>query len=683
MPNRLAKEISPYLLQHARNPVDWYPWTQEALDQAKLQDKPIFLSIGYAACHWCHVMAHESFEDPDTAEIMNSHFINIKVDREERPDLDAIYMDAVVAITGQGGWPMSVFLTPEGQPFYGGTYFPPVARYNMPSFKDVLLQIASLWKEDRDRLLETALHLSDQLSQVPSLLPSTERIEPEVLNQATETLFRQYDWKDGGWGTAPKFPQSMVIEFLFRRYHRNGDKLALDMAKHALRHMARGGMYDLIGGGFHRYSVDSQWLVPHFEKMLYDNALLIRSYLTAWQLTREPFFRRIATDSIAFLEREMRHPSGGFYSSLDADTEGEEGLYYLWSLKDIDQALADPELSKIVIQAYGLTEGGNFEGRNIPYGAQNLESLSETFEISIQEIAPRLKEANARLLEFREKRVRPGLDDKILTSWNGMLLSTLSMASRILESEAVRKMAQHLADFLLNESLSEEGLLRSWRQGIARHSAYLEDHAALGLGLLDLYQADFNPRWYQAAVVQAEEILTHFIDPNGGFFDTRDDQESPLTRPKNLQDNPTPSGNTLAVSLFNRLALFIDDTRYFDQAESAVRAMQENAGRHPISFAGWLCETDFSLGPKVQVAIMGSMENAHFQELKNVIDRRYLPRTIIAGGLPEKFPRPKLLEARDLIDGKPTAYLCEGFKCKLPTTSPQFLENQLEDFSML
>jgi uncharacterized protein YyaL (SSP411 family) len=679
MKNRLANEISPYLLQHAQNPVEWYPWTQEALQEAKRLHKPIFLSIGYAACHWCHVMAHESFEDPETAALMNKHFINVKVDREERPDLDALYMDAVVAITGQGGWPMSVFLTPEGKPFHGGTYFPPVPRFNMPSFKDVLQQIAKLWLEDREHLEEISNRLSDHISNVPILSLKNGPLDPTTLDRAAEGLLRQYDWKDGGWGTAPKFPQPMAIEFLFRRHHRNGDKLALDMATHALRQMARGGMYDLIGGGFHRYSVDNQWLVPHFEKMLYDNALLIRSYLYAWQITKDSFFRNIATDTIAFLKREMLDPSGGFYSSLDADSEGEEGLYYVWSLDEIHKVLDEAQLSDIVTQAYGITEEGNFEGRNIPYQAQERKSLSESFGSSVDDINQRLTEGKTKLLAYRNKRIRPGLDDKILTSWNGLLLSTLSIASRILGSKEEIKNAQQLADFLLKELHSEAGLLRSWRNGIARYPAYLEDHAALGLGLVDLYQADFNPRWYQAAVTQAEEILTHFIDPNGGFFDTRDDHEALIARPKSLQDSPIPSGNTLAISLLNRLASLTGDARYSEHVESTIRAMQENAVRYPTMFAGWLCETDFLLGPQLQVAIMGSIEDVEFQELKNIIDQRFLPRAVVAGGVLDVSTGPSLLEGKGLMDGKPTAYLCEGFTCKLPTKSSKILGQQLED----
>jgi uncharacterized protein YyaL (SSP411 family) len=549
----------------------------------------------------------------------------------------------------------------------------------MLSFKDLLQQIAKLWLEERERLIEVSSRLSDHIANVPSLIPENGQIDSSVFDHAAEALLRQYDWKEGGWGSAPKFPQSMVIEFLFRRFVRSGDKLALDMATHALRSMARGGMYDLIGGGFHRYSVDDHWLVPHFEKMLYDNALLIRSYLHAWQITREPFFRKIGEESLSFLKRDMHDPSGGFYSSLDADSEGEEGLYYIWTLDEIKEVIGDEALSELVIQACGIKQSGNFEGRNIPFRAKNLSTLSEQYGQSQDEIEKQLSTARSKLLTYREKRIPPGLDDKILTSWNGLLLSTLSIASRILDSEGEKKLAQKLGEFLLREMITKDGLRRSWRQGSARYTAYLEDHAALGLGLLDIYQLDFNSDWYQAAVDQGEEIMAHFVDSKGGFFDTRDDHEELIARPKSLQDSPTPSGNTLAITLLLRLAALTGDSRYLDPAESAIRAMQENAARHPTAFAGWLGEMDFLLGPQLQLAIMGSWESLEFQALKEVIDRRYLPRMVVAGGLPDVTPRPTLLEGRQLIDGKPTAYLCQGFTCKLPTTSPEILEKQVED----
>ena len=391
MANRLKNSTSPYLLQHADNPVDWYPWSEEALERAKAEDKPIFLSVGYAACHWCHVMAHESFEDPDTAVIMNQHFINIKVDREERPDIDALYMEAVVALTGQGGWPMSVFLSPDGKPFYGGTYFPPVPRFNMPSFSDLLAEIARLWREDRGDLLSRADQLTDQIGKTPALRPSTEGIRDQTLTSAAEALFNRFDWTHSGWGNAPKFPQSPVIDFLFRLHDRNQDKLALDMAVKTLHSMAKGGMYDLIGGGFHRYSVDDQWLVPHFEKMLYDNALLIQTYLHGWQITGDSRFREVAEESLSFIKRELRDVQGGYFSSLDADSEGEEGTYYLWSLDEIGEILNDAELTQLVTDAFGLTPDGNFEGKNIPTWTLGIESLSEKRDTSSEAIAEEIE----------------------------------------------------------------------------------------------------------------------------------------------------------------------------------------------------------------------------------------------------------------------------------------------------
>jgi uncharacterized protein YyaL (SSP411 family) len=679
MPNRLQNETSPYLLQHVDNPVDWYPWCEEALQRAKDEDKPIFLSIGYAACHWCHVMAHESFEDPETAQIMNDLFINIKVDREERPDLDSLYMDAVVAITGQGGWPMSVFLTPEGKPFHGGTYFPPAPRFNMPSFKDVLRQIAKLWDEEPERLIEISNQLGDRIQTVPSLIPTDEDLDPKTLDRAMESLFRLYDWKNGGWGRAPKFPQSMVIEFLFRRYHRNKDKLSLEMATHTLKRMAKGGMYDLIGGGFHRYAVDDQWLVPHFEKMLYDNALLIQSYLQAWQITEDPEFRQVAFDSLSFLKSEMLDESGGFYSSLDADSEGEEGKFYVWSLEEIQEVLKDPEVIEIVTAAYGLSEKGNFEGKNIPTTGDGSVDLSQKFNQTTDEIYALLRHAKSNLLKYRQQRVRPGLDDKILTAWNGLLLSTFSSAARIFHSEEDEEVALRLGEFLLTKLNTDEGLMRSWRQGKARFTAYLEDHAAMGLGLLNLYQLSFEMRWFNAAVDQAEEILTHFVDPNGGFFDTRDDHETLIARPKSIHDSPTPSGNTLAITLLQRLGALTGDPRYREPAESALQAIQEDAGEHPTAFAGWLCELDFALGPQLQLAIAGEKGSNAFEEFTKVANDQYLPNLVMAGGDPKESPQPALMVERQMVDGKSTAYLCQGFTCKLPTSSPTTLKKLIQD----
>lgn len=624
-------------------------------------------------------MAHESFEDPDTAAIMNEHFINIKVDREERPDIDALYMDAVVTLTGQGGWPMSVFMSPDGKPFYGGTYFPPSQRFNMPSFSDLLTEIARLWREDRDGLLARANQLTNHIRNSPVLSPTSEAIHDSQFTSAAEVLFKRFDWTHAGWGSAPKFPQSPVIEFLLRLHDRNQDKLALDMAEKTLHAMAKGGMYDLIGGGFHRYSVDDQWLVPHFEKMLYDNALLIQTYLHGWQIIGEPKFREVAEESLRFLNRELRDPGGGYYSSLDADSEGEEGTYYLWLLDELQNALGDPDLVALVTEAFGITADGNFEGKNIPTGTSEIEALAEKFNKSETVISRAIEKAKEQLLTFRGKRIRPGLDDKILTAWNGLILTSLCTAARVLDDKEHLTDAQALANFLLDEMVVDGKLHRSWRKGIANFVAYLEDHAALGLGLLDLYQVDFNPRWFQGALNQAMEILENFQDPDGGFFDTRHDHEQLIARPKSLQDSPIPSGNSMTVMLLLKLGALTGETGFIGPAEGAIRAMQVSAAKYPTAFGNWLCAADFALGPQLQLAIMGDPQETDFAEMVQVVNEIYLPRVVIAGGVPGTEDAPDLLENRDQIKGMATAYLCQAFTCKLPTTSPDDLARQIEE----
>ena len=679
MSNRLSESTSPYLLQHSENPVDWYPWSEEALDLAKSEDKPIFLSVGYAACHWCHVMAHESFEDPETASVMNENFINIKVDREERPDIDALYMNAVVAMTGQGGWPMSVFLTPDGKPFYGGTYFPPVPRFNMPSFKDLLQQIAELWQEDRTDLLTKSDQLTDQINNTPGLTPAVEGIDKDIFPDAAQVIFRRFDWTNGGWGAAPKFPQASVIEFLFRQSDRNDDKLAMDMATKTLDAMAMGGMYDIIGGGFHRYSVDEFWLVPHFEKMLYDNAQLLETYLHAWLITGNETYRNTALETLEFMNRELRDLGGGYYSSLDADSEGEEGTYYIWSQDEISEALQDDALVEIVTEAFGFSNKGNFEGKNIPTWRTSINELAESRNVSAEYIAAQIDEAKSKLLQFRSQRIRPGLDDKVLMSWNGLTLKALSIAARVLSSETIQKNALDLADFLLEEMVVEGKLMRSWRKGKSNFTAYLEDHASLGLGLLELYQVDFNDRWYQAALRQADEILANFKDPRGGFFDTRHDHEQLIARPKGLQDSPLPSGNTLAVTLLLKLAALTGDGRFSDPAESAIRAIQSNAAQYPSAFGGWLCAADFGLGPQLQLALIGNRDEPAFKKLLDVPNQQFLPRLVMASAPAVSDHGPNLLDGKEQIDGSPTAYLCQGFACKLPTTSADELRTQIDE----
>ncbi len=670
--NRLKDASSPYLLQHADNPVDWYEWGPEAFLTAQEADKPIFLSIGYAACHWCHVMAHESFEDPDTAAVMNEHFINIKLDREERPDIDSIYMDAVVAMTGHGGWPMSVFLTPTGEPFYGGTYFPPVSRHQLPAFRDVLESIARAWREDRSQMESLGNQLTERLQSTISLsVPSSSagELDGATLDRAAERALESYDWQFGGWGGAPKFPQSTLIEFLLRRYRRNGDGLARDMALHALDHMAAGGIYDQVGGGFHRYAVDAHWLVPHFEKMLYDNVLLIRTYTIAWLLTQRDRYRRVAEQTIDFLLREMSHPEGGLFSSLDADSEGHEGKFYVWTPAEIEQALEDPVLVKLALERYGATERGNFEGTNVLH--LNPDRLDEA------ERSDDLRLIAAKLLKAREDRIRPALDDKVLASWNGLGLSALSGAAQAFSNDTYLEAAQRLAEFMLRSLLVDGALKRTWREGRARYDAFLEDHAAIGLGMLDLYAVDFNPRWYGAAVDRAEEILAAFRDSAGGFFDTREDQEALILRPKSIQDTPIPSGNSLAISLLLRLAALTGDDRYDKPAQAALLSMQGHMARHPTAFSGWLSNLDFALGPQTQLALVGDPADPSFAGLSSVLHEAYYPNLVVAGGRIDEDPQPALLEGRALLEDRPTAYLCEQFSCQMPTNDPKALREQL------
>ncbi len=678
MSNQLINSTSPYLLQHAENPVDWHPWGPEALETAKELDKPIFLSIGYAACHWCHVMAHESFENPDTAALMNENFVNIKVDREERPDIDSLYMDAVVAMTGQGGWPMSVFLTPDGRPFYGGTYFPPARRFNLPAFSEILLSLAEKWSNDRESLLEVGNELADRIAAAPALLPGDNELDAQQFDRAAESLFRGYDWTHGGWGQAPKFPQPMAIEFLLRRHARAQDKLALDMAKHVLSAMALGGMYDQLGGGFARYAVDEKWLVPHFEKMLYDNAQLARVYIHGWQVIGDDQLLRTADETIAFMLREMRDPLGGFYSSYDADSEGEEGKFYVWSADEIKAAIVDPKIADLFLAAYGVTEEGNFEGANILYRAAEADALAEQFSMDVEDVEKQISEARENLLQIRQQRIPPGLDNKVLTAWNGLALMALAEAARATGNEEYLAAAQTQANFLLENLRSNGKLLRSWREGEARYTAYLEDHAALGLGLLALYQADFDTRWYVEALRQADEILEAFADPEGGFFDTRHDHEQLIARPKSIQDSPTPSGNTLAATLLLTLGAYEGASRYIEPAESALRAMALTAPQHPSAFAGWLSAMDFALGPQLQLAIAGDPSNSGFKELSLRADADYLPNLILAGGEPGEDGQPALMAERTMQDGLPTAYLCQGFACQLPTTDVDELSRQID-----
>ncbi|MGW8143996.1 MAG: thioredoxin domain-containing protein [Anaerolineales bacterium] len=678
MTNDLINSSSPYLLQHADNPVEWFQWNDEALKKSKTEDKPIFLSIGYAACHWCHVMAHESFEDPDIAEIMNKFFVNIKVDREERPDLDSIYMDAVVALTGHGGWPMSVFLTPDLQAFYGGTYFPPVPRYNMPAFREILLGVARAWKEDRHRLLEAGNQVTNHIKRNQLIPGQTSQLDAKFLDRAAETLIRTYDWKYGGWGSAPKFPQHMAIEFLLRRASR-GNKGSLDVATHALRSMAQGGMYDLVGGGFARYSTDNEWLVPHFEKMLYDNALLSRAYLHAYLITGEPFYRRICQETLDFVMREMTDPLGGFYSSLDADSEGEEGKFYIWTEAEIRTALPDDEDADIVLAAYGFSEQGNFDGKTIPRRLLEDSQIADRFNLQVDEVPDLLQRINQKLLAVREKCIRPGIDDKVIVAWNGWMCLAFSEAARYLGFSVYKEVATRNLSFLLEYMLIEGRLSRSWRSGQANHTGYLDDHASLILALIDLYNTVPDPKWFQSALELSRIMLDRFTSEEELFFDTPIDHEHLLIRPRDIQDNATPSGNALAASALLQLSAYQGDGNLRDLAENMLGRLQDSAVKYPTAFSWWLCAMDLALHPIREIAIIGDTEDTRTKSFLDNLWSSYRPDVISAtSGLPIPDNAPNLLENRGMLNNSPTAYICEGFFCKQPVNDIAGFNNQLQ-----
>ena len=676
--NHLISETSPYLLQHAHNPVDWYPWGDEALTKAKIEDKPILLSIGYSACHWCHRLREESFEDPAIAAIMNQYFINIKVDREERPDIDSIYMNAVVLLNnGQGGWPLTAFLTPEGKPFYGGTYFPPTPRYGMPGFRQLLDGIANFWHNRRDEVEKSVAEISQHLQQ-NSLVQNLGQgqLEDTLFEPALSGLLRRFDQDKGGFGQAPKFPPSMTIEFLLRMYLQQGDDDALYMAEHTLKMMAYGGMYDQLGGGFARYSTDNDWLVPHFEKMLYDNALLARVYLHAWQVTGKPLYRRIVEETLDFVVAELRDESGGFYSSYDADSEGEEGRFYVWSATEIEQLLNED--ADLFMVYYDVTEGGNWEGHNILNIKRDPEEVAAELDMDVVEMEEILAAARARLYDLRAERVWPGLDDKVLTAWNGLMLAAFAEAGRILKRDDYTEVAEQNASFLYETMRRKNGrLLRTWKaDGNAKYNAYLEDYAYLADGLLALYQNTFDEKWFIWARELAEIMLAHFTDEaNGGFYDTSDDHEDLFQRPKDIQDNATPSANAMAAQVLLKLSLYTGDGRYWDIAEKMTAAMSEWMVRAPTGFAHWLCAAAFIMGEPQEVAIAGEPDAADTQALLEVVNKEYRPNVVVAVGTDGEHVA--LLGERPLHENKATAYVCRRFVCQQPVTEPEALRQQL------
>jgi hypothetical protein len=682
MPNRLAYESSPYLLQHAHNPVDWYPWGEEALTRARAEDKPVFLSIGYSACHWCHVMAHESFENPHTAAVMNQHYICIKVDREERPDLDSIYMDAVVAMTGQGGWPMSVFLTPDGIPFYGGTYYPPTPRHGMPAFEQVLVSIAHAYQQQREQVAQNGEALLARMQGVFSLNGASDPLDPQVAGQAVGGLSQNFDAVNGGSRGAPKFPQPMTYDFLLRHFHRTGRPEARSMVELTLAKMAHGGIYDQLGGGFHRYSVDAVWLAPHFEKMLYDNALLARLYLHAYQLTGQPLYRRIVEETLDYVAREMTDSGGGFYSTQDADSEGEEGKFFLWSPAEVLSVLGESE-GAVFCAAYDVQPGGNFEGKsilNIPHAPAE---VAAQFNLSPPELDNMLKRGRAKLFAAREQRVKPGRDEKIVTAWNGMMLAAFAEAARVLDRPDYLRVAINNAEFTQSTMLKNGRLRRTWKAGSgeAKLAGYLEDYAFYADGLLALYQTTFDPRWFQQARWLIEVVLAHFADSQeGGFFDTADDHEPLVTRPKGLQDNAMPCGNSMAVRVLLMLAAYTGQSKYADPAHQALAALQEPLRQYPAAFTYWLGGLEFALTAPKEVAIIGQPQQEATRQLLRVLWQPYRPDQVVALAEADATEgHPEVVFNRPQREGQSTAYVCRRFACQQPVTTPQALEALLNE----
>jgi hypothetical protein len=660
MPNRLINETSPYLLQHANNPVDWYAWGPEALERSAKEDKLILLSIGYSACHWCHVMEHESFENPAIAEIMNRNFVNIKVDREERPDLDQIYMTAVQMMTGSGGWPMTMFLLPTGEPIFGGTYFPPDDRYGRPGFRRVLEAIAEAYRTRRPEIHENAKGIREQLSRQAFQKNDQETIDASLLTLAYRAIGSRFDPREGGFGAAPKFPPSMSIDFLLRYHHRTGDEHALHMVTITLDKMAFGGMYDQVGGGFHRYSTDDHWLVPHFEKMLYDNALLARVYLDAYRATGDRLYKRIAEETLDFVAHEMRDANGAFYSTQDADSEGVEGKFYVWSLEEFREVVGED--ADALANYFDVTEHGNWEETNILHVTQDPDEKLEA----------RIESAKKKLYEARRKRVKPGRDEKVLTDWNGLILRAFAEAAACLDRDDYRAIAESNARFILNTLWDGQRLLHSYKDGRARFNGYLDDYANLVDGLFALYELTFDYQWLDAAIRVTDRMIEQFWDSEaGGFYFTGKDHESLLTRSKDFFDNATPSGNSVAADVLLRMAAVLDRDDYRKKAEEIFQATGAFMKQYASGFGRMLGGIDFYIGPSKEIALVGSPD-----EFLAILRKQYLPRTAVAAGSDERVA---LLRDRPMVNGQPTAYVCENFTCKQPVTDAASFEKQLNE----
>ena len=682
--NRLIDETSPYLLQHAHNPVDWYPWGEDAFQRSREEDKPIFLSVGYSACHWCHVMEHESFEQEAIAASMNEHFVNIKVDREERPDVDEIYMHAVQAMTGSGGWPMSVFLTPDLEPFYGGTYFPPEDGYGRPGFRNILLSVSQFYRSRRGEVQDRSRKLREYLEQSASVRSREGGVlSPELLESAYRTLAGQFDHTYGGFGSAPKFPGSMNLSFFLRYFRRTGISNSLDMVTHSCTKMGYGGIYDQLGGGFHRYSVDARWLVPHFEKMLYDNALLTQLYLEVYQATGESFFRQVVEESLEYVIREMTHPEGGFFSTQDADSEGEEGKFFVWTPNEVESILGESKGSAFC-RYFDVTPHGNFEhGKsilNVPEPVENIARLLKMEAGSLEEI---IREGREKLFEDRENRMKPDLDDKIQTSWNGLMISSLARASGVLSDHRYQSVAERAAAFILSKLMKDGRLRHTYKDGRARFNGYLEDYAFLICGLIDLYEATFDVKWLQEAQNLNEIMLEQFWDEaGGGFFFTSHDHKALLVRSKNPYDNATPSGNSVATHALLRLGALTGRQDLWKKGERVLNLFRDFMEGAPGGFSNMLCALDFYIQRPKEIAIVGGRDQEDTKALLSSVHRRLLPNKVICLLDPTDSQEVTnvipLLEGKTQKSGRATAYVCKNFTCSAPVTEAGELETLLE-----
>ncbi|MCC6316493.1 MAG: thioredoxin domain-containing protein [Gemmatimonadaceae bacterium] len=673
MPNRLATETSPYLLQHANNPVDWYPWGPEALERAKREDRPILLSIGYAACHWCHVMEHESFENAAIAQLMNAQFVNIKVDREERPDLDAIYMQAVQAMTGQGGWPMTVFLTPEGEPFYGGTYFPPTDRHGIPGFPRVLEAVATSWRTDRARAVEVGARLREMYSAGTRALPSEGAVTAATFERAFRALDAQFDERHAGFGGAPKFPPSMALEFVLTHGARTGSARALDVAHRTFLAMARGGIYDQVGGGLHRYSVDAAWLVPHFEKMLYDNALFVRAGVHLWQQTHDDEVRRVVEQTVAWLGREMTSPDGGFYSSLDADSEGHEGRFYVWSAADFDAVLGAD--AQVVRAAWGVSHEGNFEGANILHVAAESRVVAARLGCDVSMVEATLERARSALYAARSQRIWPALDDKVLGGWNGLMLRALIEVARAFGSEEALRLARRNAVFLRDVLVRDGRVLRSWRAGRVQEVGFLEDQAAVALAFIDVAALTGDANWLDLGRRITARAVADFRDAAGVFFDTPYDHESLITRPRDVTDNALPAGSSLMAELLLRLAVLDDREDYRAMGAALVNGLANAMGEYPMGFGHLLGAADLVVHGALEVAIVGNAETR--RPIEAALGATFAPSLVWAWKAPGDRDHSVLTRDKAGGDGA-VGYVCRRYACAAPTGDPKVLVEQVE-----